>query len=42
MLTISTQWGNVEQCARESMAKVAREVKDLPNYASEGEVRESV
>jgi len=24
------------------MAKVAREVKDLPNYASEGEVRESV
>jgi len=31
------------QCARESsMAKVEREVKDLPNYASKGEERERV
>ena len=32
----------VGNCAKESMAKVARGVKDLPNYASEGEVCESV
>ena len=29
----------VEDCARESMAKAAEEVKALPHYAQDGEVR---
>ena len=28
----------VEECARQSMAKAAEEVKALPNYAQDGEV----
>ena len=28
----------VEDCARESMAKAAEEVKSLPHYAQDGEV----
>ena len=28
----------VEECARQSMAKAAEEVKVLPNYAQDGEV----
>ena len=29
----------VDMCAKESMARAADEVKGLPHYASEGEVR---
>ena len=30
---------SVDICAKESMARAAEEVKGLPHYASEGEVR---
>lgn len=31
----------VDVCAKDSMARAAEEVKGLPHYASEGEVRVS-
>ena len=30
---------SVDMCAKESMARAVEEVKGLPHYASEGEVR---